>query len=260
MKTSGSFGDYSEEVGIKINLAAPSNLAILKNDEQSINLSWVANSADHHGFYVERKISSGPYALLGMTDSATTTYSDTSMVTGSIELRYRVKSVWKSDYGTLVTSGQSNEVVVSPVFLAPTNLTVAVVAETSAVLNWIDNTSTETYFVIEKRTGSTFIPLDSVSSNFTTYNDRSSFITNIQYVYRIRAKSNRRISQYSNSDSSSLSFIAPSSLAATVIPCMSSEPFGQKVPFAKRQLELLVVINCTAFVLSESSASAIVFV
>jgi WD40 repeat protein len=118
----------------------------------------------------------------------------------------------------LVTSGQSNEVVVSPVFLAPTNLTVAVVAETSAVLNWIDNTSTETYFVIEKRTGSTFIPLDSVSSNFTTYNDRSSFITNIQYVYRIRAKSNRRISQYSNSDSSSLSFIAPSSLAATVIP------------------------------------------
>jgi WD40 repeat protein len=218
MHAYGSFGNYSGEVGIKINLAAPSNLSVLKNDEQSIDLSWNANSTDHRGFILERKIASGPYTVIGMVDSVTTSYSDTSILTGSVEVRYRVKTAWEGENGTLVTSGQSNEVIVTPVFLAPANMTVSVVAETSAVLHWIDNTSTETHFVIEKRSGSTFIPLDSVLSNITTYNDHSSFITNTHYAYRIRAKSNRRISQYSNSDSSFLTFTAPTSLVASVVP------------------------------------------
>lgn len=218
MHANNSFGDYSDEVGIKINLAAPSNLSVLKNDEQSIDLSWNANSTDHRGFILERKIASGSYSLIGMVDSVTTSYSDTSELTGSTEVRYRVKTAWESENGTLVSSSQSNEVIVIPVFLAPTNMTVSVVAETSAVLNWIDNTSTETHFVIEKKSGSTYIPLDSVLANVTTYIDHSPFITNTHYVYRIRAKSNRRISLYSNSDSSSLTFNAPTSLAASVVP------------------------------------------
>ncbi|HQI42444.1 MAG TPA: T9SS type A sorting domain-containing protein, partial [Ignavibacteriaceae bacterium] len=84
---------------------------------------------------------------------------------------------------------------------APSNLTAA--ADTFAVLlNWVDNSSNELGFKIERKNGDStsvdpFVEIDSVGVNATSYNDLGR-TPNTTYTYRVRAFNQIGYSPYSN--------------------------------------------------------------
>ncbi len=212
------YGPYSEEAAINVALAAPSALTLISLDDQTVKISWSDNSNSETGFLVERKGAGGNYVTAGITDSNVTVFSDTGQLNGSVEYSYHVKALGESDFGVTVASVPSNEIKITPVFAAPTNLTVSASSETSAVLHWSDNTNSESKFVIEKKSSGNYILRDSLDANSTTYTDLSTFQTNFYYSYRVRAVSSRRISPYSNTDSGMVIFQKPTNFVVATTP------------------------------------------
>ena len=79
------------------------------------------------------------------------------------------------------SSNDSNPIVVP---VAPTNLA-GNLASNQIVLTWTDNSTNETGFTIERKTGTgNYSQLISLSSNVTTYTD-ASVSTGSSYTYRV---------------------------------------------------------------------------
>jgi len=83
--------------------------------------------------------------------------------------------------------------------VSPSNLTGTVASNTQINLSWTDNSTNETGFKIERKTGTgTFAPVGTTTTNVTTFNDTglSSFTT---YTYRVYSYNSTGISPtYSN--------------------------------------------------------------
>jgi uncharacterized protein (TIGR02145 family) len=80
------------------------------------------------------------------------------------------------------SNGNSNTTVVP---LAPTNLTGQVISGTQINLSWIDNSTNETSFKIERKTSSgTFTLVGSTSADITTFID-TGLTQNTTYIYRV---------------------------------------------------------------------------
>ncbi len=88
-----------------------------------------------------------------------------------------------------------------PMILAPSNLTA--IADTFAVLlNWVDNSSNELGFFVERKDGDSlsanpFVVIDTVGANVTGYNDLGR-TPNTTYTYRVQAYNSQGVSAYSN--------------------------------------------------------------
>jgi hypothetical protein len=85
----------------------------------------------------------------------------------------------------------------STVPAAPSNLT-AVDSPTQVNLSWQDNSTNETNFVIERKTGTgAYAVLATVGANVTSYGDATAWAST-QYSYRVKATSAAGSSAYSN--------------------------------------------------------------
>jgi fibronectin type 3 domain-containing protein len=122
-----------------------------------------------------------------------TAYSDTGLVTSTTYV-YRV-----SAFNSGGTSGYSNKVSVAlTVAAAPTQLTAAVAKNGQVTLNWRDNSNNETGFQIERSSdGSVFTAIATVATNIRKYKDATA-TTGQTYFYRVAAKNNVGLSNYSN--------------------------------------------------------------
>ena len=102
---------------------------------------------------------------------------------------------------------------------APINLTAVALSNTKTKLDWLDNSSNEDGFKIERKTGAagTFAEIATVAANVKTFADSSlSAVTN--YFYRVRAFNTGGHSGYSNEANTTTlpnTPVAPSNLAAT---------------------------------------------
>ncbi len=98
---------------------------------------------------------------------------------------------------------------------APTSLAIAAASGTQLDLSWIDNSSNETGFRIERKTGAggTFAIVGSVGANTVTYHD-ASLVANTLYYYRVTATNSGLVSAYSNE----------ASLATPLAPATPSNP------------------------------------
>lgn len=84
---------------------APSVLMATTASTAQINLSWVDNSSNETGFYIERKTNStGTYAQIGSVSAGVTSYASTGLTAGTTYY-YRVRA-----YNSSGNSGYSNEV------------------------------------------------------------------------------------------------------------------------------------------------------
>ena len=104
---------------------------------------------------------------------------------------------------------------------APSNLTATAISSTQIRLTWTDNSSDETRFYIERKTGAsgTYSTLAYVYANVTTYTDTSA-LHNTEYFYRVRAYNAGGYSPYSNEASTTtptLTLNAPSNLTVTAL-------------------------------------------
>jgi hypothetical protein len=92
------------------------------------------------------------------------------------------------------------------VFNAPDNLKAAASVKSSIKLTWRDNSSSETGYVIERKSGSVFIAIDTALANATTYVDSSPKAAG-NYEYRLRAVANNGSSAYSNTATATLTAV-----------------------------------------------------
>lgn len=118
--------------------------------------------------------------------------------------------------GTII----NDENVVPPA--APSGLMATAIDTGQIDLSWIDNSSNESNFRIERRTGAgAFAEIATVGPNVTTYSD-TGLAAETTYTYRVRASNSAGTSAYSNEATATTPApppvpAAPTSLAATPI-------------------------------------------
>jgi subtilisin family serine protease len=197
---------------------APANLSATAVSVSQINLTWTDQSANETGFQVERKTGAGgTYAQIGTTAANTTTYNDTGLAEGTMYF-YRVRAI--NGNGNSAYSSEASATPVSPP-VAPANLSATAVSSSQINLSWTDQSTNETGFQIERKTGAggTYTLIGTTTANATTYNNTGR-AEGTTYFYRLRAVNSAGNSAYSNEASATTPFsppVAPANLSATVI-------------------------------------------
>jgi hypothetical protein len=193
---SGGESDYSNtasDTTPPLPPAAPSNLRASATSLTQIDLSWTDNSDNETGFKIERSTDGTNFGQIATTGANVTTYSDTGL-NESTKYYYRVRA---SNSG-----GDSAPSNTASAPAAPSLLTAAPASSTSVDLSWMDNSSDETQFKIERTddAGQNFTEIATVGANVTTYPD-TGLTPMSAYTYQVRASNLVGDSSYSNTAS-----------------------------------------------------------
>jgi hypothetical protein len=177
---------------------APSGLTITTLLSNKIIIGWTDNSNNETGFKVQRKQGvTGTYTTITTTGANATTYSDTSVTDGTLYY-YRVSAT-----NSAGDSAYSNEVSGTTPLATPTAATATAVSSSQINITWVDNSSSETGYKIERKklASGTFAQIAQVGANVQSYSDTSGLDPNTKYYYRIRATNGTLDSDYSNAPS-----------------------------------------------------------
>ncbi|MDP2855383.1 MAG: CFI-box-CTERM domain-containing protein [Smithellaceae bacterium] len=175
--------------------AAPSGLSASTVSATAINLSWTDNSTNETGFKVEMKTGAGgSYSQLGTVSAGATGANITGLTEGTTYY-YRVRA-----YNADGDSAYSNEANAITLPAAPSGLSASSASATSINLNWTVNSSSETGFKVEMKTGaggsySQLVPTVSAGATGATV---TGLTTGTTYYYRVRAYIGALNSDYSN--------------------------------------------------------------
>ncbi|MDI6751561.1 MAG: PQQ-binding-like beta-propeller repeat protein [bacterium] len=169
----------------------PTNLQATAISDSTINLSWTDNSCTEIWFVIERGASITTLAYIGTTTLAT--YTDTGLASNTT---YYYRVYGQTPFGTTTYSNIASGTTFNLPLTAPSNLIALAISNSSIKLNWTDNSSNETGFVIERLNG-TYTLLAQVSSNTTEYIN-SGLLPNTTYYYRVAAFNGFGTSAYSN--------------------------------------------------------------
>jgi glucose/arabinose dehydrogenase len=164
----------------------PSNLAVIVVAPNRIELAWRDNSTNEAFFVIQRRFGSEAWQNIATTTTDNVTYVDTTTI-GNAVYTYRILSRnWAGD------SAPSNEAVANTanVQLTPnpaSNLTATAISTTRIDLNWFDNSTNETGFRIERRTGAAaFATIGTVNANIAAFSDTTAAL-GVTYDYRVVA-------------------------------------------------------------------------
>ncbi|MGD8869034.1 MAG: fibronectin type III domain-containing protein, partial [Gemmatimonadales bacterium] len=200
---------------------APGNLAATAIDYQRIDLTWTDNSSDETGFRIERKTEpDGSFALIATVGANVTKYYNTGLQSGTT-YTYRVRS-----YNAAGESPASNEAAATTASAntpaAPSDLAATAADHQRIDLTWVDNSSDETGFRIERKTepDGSFALIATVGADVTKYYS-TGLEPGITYTYRLRAFNGVGESPNSNEATATTELAvppaAPSDLAATAL-------------------------------------------
>lgn len=189
--TGGNSG-YSGSAAATI-LAGPSSLTAAANGSL-ISLSWTDNSINEDGFKIEIATNGGQFVQFKTVTASTSSYIDTRSAPATYSYRIRAyKGNNNSDF-----SNTADAIVLA----APTGLYTSV-AGSDATLNWLDNSTGEDGFRIERKMGAgSFAEIDTVGAGITTYLDAG--LSAGVYTYRVRAYKSINASNYSASASATI--------------------------------------------------------
>ncbi|MBA3482733.1 MAG: fibronectin type III domain-containing protein, partial [Pirellulales bacterium] len=185
--------NYTGETQVVIP-TAPSALTATAAPGQ-VSVAWQDNSTNETGFTIERRIEAGgSWEVLATLPANSSTYINTGLSDGTTYY-YRVRA--SSATGV---SGWSNEAsATTPTTpAAPSSLT-ATAAAGQVSLSWTDNSSNETGFAIERRTGAggAWGQLSTTAANQTSFVD-TELAASTTYYYRVRAVHMTLESAFSN--------------------------------------------------------------
>ncbi len=190
---------------------APSILSATAIDDQSLQLNWTDNCGYESGFRIERNDGSG-FIQVGEVSADIKTHTDTELSYGQ-SYTYRVKAFTannESDY-----SNESNSIKM--IIPAPTTLTATQIDDQSLLLFWTKNCDFESGYRIERNDGGSFIQIEEVNADVTTYTDLG-LTYGQSYSYRVKAFTTNNESCYSNlSNSVEMIILSPTNLTATII-------------------------------------------
>jgi hypothetical protein len=195
---------------------APTTLTATANSGTSVTLGWQDNAGNESGFLIERKTGTGSYSLLATVGQGVESYTDTT-VSANTQYTYRVRATNTAGSSAYTNTATVTTPQVAPA--APTNLDAIAAGPTQIDLDWTDNSSNETNFLIERQTGSgSFVQIASVGANISSYSD-TTVSPNTSYTYRVRATNSAGNSVYGAGASATTPQIVitpPSALSATL--------------------------------------------
>jgi predicted phage tail protein len=177
--------------------APPSELIATGMSDTEIKLDWKDNSNNETNFLIEVSGSaSSGFALLKEVGANITTYAHTGLPSGATRY-YRVRA--KNSGGNSSFSNVAHATTQIAVPAAPSGLSATGTSISEIRLNWKDNSSNETAFVIEvsNKASSGFAVLKEVGSNTTSFT-HTGLQAGITRYYRIMAKNGGGNSTYSN--------------------------------------------------------------
>jgi FtsP/CotA-like multicopper oxidase with cupredoxin domain len=175
---------------------APSALSAALIAGPQIRLAWTDNATNDTDFIVQRSINGGAWTQIGtapaLTGTGTVTFLDTGVTTSPAIANYTYRVAARNSAGNSAFSNIANVPV--PAQPLPPSSFNAVNGPNSnktrtVILSWLDNSSNETGFTVERATNSLFtIGLSSVTvpANTTTYT-ATGLSRGTQYWFRIRS-------------------------------------------------------------------------
>jgi hypothetical protein len=184
---------------------APGGLAATTASSSQIDLSWTDNSANESGFKIERKTGSGgTYTQIADVGAGIISHSSTGL-TASTTYYYRVMA-YNSGGNSSYSSEANATTSAAAAPAAPSGLSATAASSSQIDLSWTDNSSNETGFKIERKTGSggTYAQIATVSADVTSYSS-TGLTASTTYYYRIRAYNSNGNSSYSNEASATTS-------------------------------------------------------
>jgi Zn-dependent metalloprotease/transcriptional regulator CtsR len=195
--------------------AAPTGLAATPVTSTRIDLTWADNATNEQGFKVERAAGGGAFSQIALLGANATTYSSTSLVSGTT-YSYRVRA-----YDGPNDSGYSNIASASPLPppAAPSGLTATPISSSRIDLAWVDNATYEGGFKVERSAdGVSFTQIAVLGANSTSYSS-TGLVAGQTYTFRVRAYEGANDSAWSNTASATTTSgpAAPSNLAATPV-------------------------------------------
>jgi subtilisin family serine protease len=173
---------------------APNGLDATIESGSRINLSWTDLSSNESRFEIERKAGpGGTYSRIANVAADETSYSDTGL-SEKTTYYYRasaINSAGNSDY--------SNEANATTILGGPSNLSAVDTSTSKINLSWADNSSYESGFQIERKTGirATYSQIADIATDQTSYSD-TGLNKATKYYYRVRAYNTDEHSDYSN--------------------------------------------------------------
>ena len=217
-KSAANYSGYSNTASTTLTFPAPSSLTVTSVSEISVGLQWIDNSAFENGFVIERSTDGASFALVDSVSANVTTKLLPVVYLTTTTYSFRVRAKATNNY-----SLYSNTATATLAFDSPSGLTLLSVTDTAITLRWTDNSTFETGFLIERSTdGVSFALVDSVDANVTTKSVAGVYQIGTTYSFRIRAKSAKNYSGYSNITTATITFPAPSNLLVTSISATSA--------------------------------------
>ena len=197
----------------------PYNLALLKFNNESINISWKDSSRYIEKYELWRKINlDGEYLLHQELSGKAYNTNDDNLDTSKIYF-YKVRGYKSFGYSDFSDEINTAGIISSGNLLPPTNLSASVNGISNVLLNWIDNSDNENYFAVQRSSaGGIFNRIAALTKNSTTYLDSGNgVVVGSTYLYRIVAYSNED-SAISNTISIKITsgiLLPPTNLTAT---------------------------------------------
>ncbi len=197
----------------------PYNISLLKLSNGSINISWKDSSRYVEGYELWRKINlDGIYEFHQQLSSKSNNTNDDNLDTNKIYF-YKIRGYKNSGFSDFSNEINTAGIITSGNLYPPTNLAASVSGISNVNLSWIDNSSNENYFAVQRSSDNIlFYRIAILAKNTTSFKDSGNgLVTGNTYQYRIAAYSNED-SAFSNIASIKITasiLLPPTNLVAT---------------------------------------------
>jgi Fibronectin type III domain len=174
--------------------AAPTNLVATAVSATSIQLTWTDVATNETAYRVEMK-TTGAYAVVKNLGANATSVAITGLAPGvSYTFRVQARNTLASPYSN-EASATTQSAAQPPA--APSSLTATVVSTTSVRLDWHDNSSNETGFVLQGTSPAGSLSLPAVAANVQTFTV-TGLSPNTPYTFSVKAQNATGLSAGSN--------------------------------------------------------------
>jgi autotransporter-associated beta strand protein len=194
--------------------AAPGGLTATAISGCEIDLAWTNNATNATSLVIQRSTDNVHFSQIGATPNTGTNYADTSLPTGTTYYYQVVAN--NADGNSPVSNAAHTSTAAAQPPAAPSGLTATGVSISQINLTWIDNSSNEDGFNLERSTnGGNYTTITVLAAGVTNYSDMGLAAGTTCY-YRVQAFR----SCWGNS-----AYSAPAS-AATLLPPAPVTPVG----------------------------------